>query len=103
MKDPFLDQQWRDLNERLQRCAANIAGGNAPLAKIFAQQAAAFARQDPPQRYANLLGRVREAAKLAVQWQEQRQAEESRADSPGQGNYDDPGAVTAGRSLHAVP
>ncbi len=72
MKDPFLEQQWRELNERLQGCATHLAGSDAGLAQTFAEQAAAFGDNTPPERYPQLLQRVREAAEMAVAWQNQR-------------------------------
>lgn len=74
MTDPFLEAQWRELVERLQRCAHHIAGGNPSLAADFAQQAAKFADADPPVTYPIYLRRVREAAERAVEWQERRAA-----------------------------
>ncbi len=79
MRDPFLEEQWRDLNKRLQQCADHIAGSDQSLAAEFAQQAANFAESDLPTRYPIFLDRVREAAGMAVKWQKQRDEQTSLA------------------------
>jgi hypothetical protein len=67
MKDIWVEHEWEDLCQRLMQSA----GGHEFAARQ--EQVERFARQEPPRRYPQLLERVREAARLAVSWQQGRQ------------------------------
>ena len=73
MKVSFLESQWQECCERLQKCASHIAVDNDEYRNRFCDEASAFAEQSPPKSYPILLDRFREAASLAVKWQDLRE------------------------------
>ena len=64
----FLEREWNDLGSRTKRTAKHFAdqteNGNAD----FIADAEAFASQEPPTKYDELLDRCRQARDLAVSW-----------------------------------
>ena len=80
MPNSFVQAEWEDLCQRTQR-TAEYFGCDAPeLADSFQQQAEAFSRKNAPDRYPELLDRVRSAANLAKRWQQQSQPDEDHSD-----------------------
>lgn len=69
MQDQWTENEWNDLCHRVRRCADHHVADHGNAAQMR-EQAEKFCRQEAPPRYPQLLGRVREAARLAVQWQE---------------------------------
>ena len=63
MKDIWVESEWQDLCDRLMRTARNRQHADCQ------GEAEQFAKQEPPQRYPQLLDRVREASRPAVSWQ----------------------------------
>tara|TARA_R110002049_G_scaffold285698_4_gene467108 strand:+ start:283395 stop:283706 length:312 start_codon:yes stop_codon:yes gene_type:complete len=74
MNDPFVQSEWGLLCDRLRQCAKGIARDEDEFEK-FQEQQRAFAEQDAPQRYRDLLNLTAAAARLAVSWQETRHAD----------------------------
>ncbi|MFG0255187.1 MAG: hypothetical protein ACF787_08820 [Rhodopirellula sp. JB053] len=70
MKDPFVQSQWQELCEHLKQVAQHL-GERAGSTSQYADEAAQFCASEPPDRYSHLLDRVREAAHLAIRWQDQ--------------------------------
>ncbi|QDT12725.1 hypothetical protein [Planctomycetes bacterium K23_9] len=73
MFDPFVQAEWQELCERLNKCAKGIARDSDKQAD-FVQKTEKFADQPAPERYPELLERTAEAARLAVEWQGTRNA-----------------------------
>lgn len=67
MKDVWIENEWEDLCDRLMRTARYCGEPSC------VDQAEKFAGRTPPNRYLDLLESVREAARLAVSWQEDEQ------------------------------
>jgi hypothetical protein len=68
MIDPWTENEWQDLCQRLHRCADFLENEFPQQAGRFRRQSAEFCDRPPPERYPDLLQRVRAAAKLAVSW-----------------------------------
>ncbi|TWT74336.1 hypothetical protein [Allorhodopirellula solitaria] len=69
MKDPWIENEWDDLCERLQECAADMDSTADDEVTSRQEAASEFVSSDPPTRYPELLQRVAEAAGLAISWQ----------------------------------
>lgn len=69
MSNQWVDNEWKDLCERVQSCAEAHLTDSAGTADSIKQSAETFCHQDPPPDYTSLLERVSEAARLAVTWQ----------------------------------
>ena len=70
MRDKWVQEQWDDLCRRTLRSAEHW-GHRAPrLAETIRFEAEEFTRGSMPERYPDLLDRVREASRLAVDWSE---------------------------------
>lgn len=67
MSNQWVDNEWRDLCQRVQNCAEARRSDSAD--DSMEQTAEKFCQQDPPPDYPSLLERVSEAARLAVTWQ----------------------------------
>ena len=66
MKDQFVQDEWDKLCERVIQ-TANFADAESNE-QVSLEQAKEFCEQEPPDRYTQLLDRVRGAAELAVGW-----------------------------------
>lgn len=80
MRDPWIESEWKNLCQRVQNCAEECAGDSPRLRERFQQEAEAFERQEPPERYPHLLDRVRSAAELAKSWHAECERSESEQD-----------------------
>ncbi|TWU40083.1 hypothetical protein Q31b_34270 [Novipirellula aureliae] len=74
MSETWVQQQWLQLCERL-KCSAEHCGSEKSK-----QQADEFCGQAPPERYADVLARVRDAAVLAISWQQTNHQEPQNQD-----------------------
>ena len=63
MKDPFIESQWQELCDHLERVAAHLC--------VQGDDVAEFRQQIPPDRYPDLLDRVRQATRFANRWREE--------------------------------
>lgn len=66
----FFEQEWKDLGERLRRTAEHFGVLNANSPKNSSAAVEAFLSREAPNRYDELLDRYRDAAQLAVEWQD---------------------------------
>jgi hypothetical protein len=80
MRDSWIDRQWEDLCQRVLRSAKHFDAKSPSRQQLFQQQAVEFGRQDSPERYTDLLDRVRSAAELAASWRVQGEREEAQVD-----------------------
>ncbi len=69
MSNQWVDNEWKDLRQRLESCAETRLTDSADTSDSIKRQAETFCQQDPPPDYLSLLERVSEAARLAVTWQ----------------------------------
>lgn len=67
MKDEFVQRQWNELCEHLERIAEHISQGSGATQRCNLELHR-FCEQEPPERYQHLLQRVRDAAELASTW-----------------------------------
>lgn len=74
MNDPFIAQQWKELCDRVQ-ASARHAGRRCDNDRRFANVADEFCAQQKPTHYRELLDCVRDAAHLAISWQEEIRSE----------------------------
>ncbi|TWT68311.1 hypothetical protein [Crateriforma conspicua] len=70
MRHPFIEDQWKQLCDRVNQTAEHLAGDQDDVASAWAQQVDQFAQQDPPGSYPDLLRRVAQAADLASTWRD---------------------------------
>jgi hypothetical protein len=75
MKNPFVDQEWELLRQRLGDCARHL-GDQIDQADAFLREADEFGNQAVPQSYSELLKRVAAAAELTRGWQAKRSLHE---------------------------
>ncbi len=69
MHDPWIENEWDDLCERLARCAEEMDTSDGGDSADRQKAASDFASNGPPSRYPELLERVAKAAALAISWQ----------------------------------
>lgn len=67
MNDQFIQNEWEQLCERVVQTAIHVDTESDEGTSLL--QAKEFCDQEPPNRYTQLLDRVRGAAELAVSWQ----------------------------------
>lgn len=70
MIDPFIQEEWNVLCERVKQTAEKLAERQGRDPGEFSSAAEKFASQDAPRKYNELLERYSEAATLAVEWQQ---------------------------------
>jgi hypothetical protein len=68
MIDPWIQNEWEELCQRLHRCADDIESESPPTSSKPESQVDEFCAQQPPERYPDLLSRVRAAAELVASW-----------------------------------
>lgn len=81
MKDDWVGSEWRELCQRLIRCAEIRDLQDIPETTNHRQLAEQFAQQESPQGYSELLQRVSEAATLAISWQHATDRIDEKSDS----------------------
>ncbi|MDA8743519.1 hypothetical protein N9N28_02695 [Rubripirellula amarantea] len=60
MNDSFMNSEWQSLCDHLDEVSKHLGGSREEVMQ--------FRDQPPPQRYPELLERVRQAAALAIRW-----------------------------------
>jgi hypothetical protein len=74
MNDPFVAREWAELCDGVRKCA-DLAGKLCGDDQHFVNAADGFCTGQRPQRYGELLERVRDAAQLAISWQDESRTE----------------------------
>ena len=67
MNNPFVQQEWEALCQRLTECADYLGQGTDKV-DLFARQAKEFSEGEPPRQYNDLLRKVGEATELTESW-----------------------------------
>ena len=70
MQDKWVREQWDDLCRRTLRSAEHWGNRASHLTAQFRADAKGFTCMRIPERYPDLLDRVREASRMAVSWSE---------------------------------
>jgi hypothetical protein len=69
MTDWWVQNEWQELCRQLKVSAEHLAEGGTEKTAQIEGQVREFCSRDAPRRYRELLDRVREAARLAIDWQ----------------------------------